>query len=197
MHDLIRTLPLVVLMSLAGPAIAQETPTEEPAPDPLALNMGNDPDGPGSIYVQSEHGDWEIRCIRTAEGTDPCQMYQLLADGNGNPVSEINVFPLGGEAGAEATAGATIVTPLETLLTTQLSLAVDQKGVKRYPFSWCSQIGCFARLGFTEEDVASFKAGKAAVVTIVPVAAPDQRVNLTISLIGFTAAYEEALKLQE
>ncbi|WP_172295204.1 invasion associated locus B family protein [Pseudoruegeria sp. HB172150] len=200
MHDLIRTLPLALLLALAGPAVAQEatgTPeaTEEATPDPLELNMGQTAEeGPGSIYEKSVHDDWQIRCIRTEGGEDPCQLYQLLSDENGNPVSEINIFPLG-EAGGDAVAGATVVTPLETLLTAQLALSVDTSGFKKYPFSWCSQIGCFARLGFTQADVDTFKAGNSATVVIVPVAAPDQRVTLAISLKGFTAAYEEALEL--
>ncbi len=56
-------------------------------------------------------------------------------------------------AGAEAAAGATMVTPLETLLTQQLTLTVDGCKAKRYPFTWCSQIGCFARIGFTQAEI--------------------------------------------
>lgn len=204
MTDLIRTLPLAILLAVAGPVFAQDTTDEsasEEAPaDPMQLNMGEEAppaeDGPGSIYVKSEHDDWEIRCIRAAEGQDPCQLYQLLTDPSGNPVSEINIFPLTGGT-TDAAAGATVVTPLETLLTAQLALQVDSSGFKKYPFSWCSQIGCFARLGFTADDVAAFKRGNEARIVIVPVAAPDQRVTLTVSLKGFTAAYDEAVSLQQ
>ncbi len=200
MHDLIRTLPLALLLALSGPAFAQETGDDtDVVPDPLELNMGEEAtpdDGPGSIYIRSEHSDWQIRCFRATEGEDPCQLYQLLTDPNGNPVSEINVFPLPSGT-TEAAAGATIVTPLETLLTAQLALQVDSGTVKRYPFSWCAEIGCFVRLGFSDEDVAAFKRGNVAKVIIVPVAAPDQRVTLTISLSGFTAAFDEASALVE
>lgn len=199
MKDLIRILPLALLLGLTGPALAQDTEVETEAPpvNPMELSMGEDAlaeEGPGSIYVDSTHGDWEIRCIRLEEGADPCQLYQLLKDGNGNPVSEINVFPITDGSASDATAGATVVTPLETLLTAQLAVQVDSGGVKRYPFSWCSQIGCFARLGFTDEDVAAFKRGSAAKIIIVPVAAPDQRVTLAVSLSGFTAAYDAAVE---
>ncbi len=203
MNDLIRTLPLAMLLAvaapLAGPAMAQDTDAEtavdEPPINPMELNMGEnatDDEGPGSIYIDSTHGDWEVRCIRLEDGTDPCQLYQLLKDGNGNPVSEINVFPITDDS-SDAAAGATVVTPLETLLTAQLAMQIDSSGVKRYPFAWCSQIGCFARLGFTDEDLAAYKRGKEAKLYIVPVAAPDQRVTLTVSLSGFTAAYDAAV----
>ncbi|MEM1388566.1 MAG: invasion associated locus B family protein [Pseudomonadota bacterium] len=201
MNDLIRSLSLALLFALSAPSLAtaQETADGEAADeeviDPLELSMGEDEgpaeDGPGSIYVLSEHTDWDIRCVRAAEGNDPCQLYQLLTDQADNPVAEINIFPLvGGET--EAKAGATIVTPLETLLTAELGLQVDSGGVKKYPFSWCSAIGCFARLGFADEDIEAFKAGNVARVIIVPVTAPDQRVSLEISLAGFTAAFEQA-----
>ncbi len=202
MTHLIRSLPLALLLALSGPAFAQDTPAtpeaDAPPADPLALNMGeNEPaaDGPGSIYVKTTHDDWQIRCIRAPEGNeDPCQLYQLLKDAQGNAVSEINIFPL--DDSQEAAAGATVVTPLETLLTAQLGMQVDSSGVKRYPFAWCSQIGCFARLGFADEDVAAFKRGNVAKIIIVPVAAPDQQVSLTVSLKGFTAAFDEAAALR-
>jgi invasion protein IalB len=91
--------------------------------------------------------------------------------------------------GGQAEAGATIITPLETLLTEQVTLSVDGGKAKRYPFTFCGQIGCFARIGLTGADIASFKAGSAAKMYIVPIAAPDQKIEIAISLSGFTAGY--------
>ncbi|MDJ0827901.1 MAG: invasion associated locus B family protein [Rhodobacter sp.] len=205
MKELRKTLPLIALLALGGPVWAQatdgepadeETPAEatgEGTPDPLALSEGTDAgaEGPqlGDIYIDAEFDDWELRCIRAEAEVDPCQLYQLLDDGNDNPVAEINIFPLAGDGPA---AGATVITPLETLLTEQLAVSVDGGQAKKYPFSWCSQVGCFARLGFTGDDVSAFKRGISANLTIVPVAAPDQKVNLAVSLKGFTAAFNAA-----
>ena len=50
--------------------------------------------------------------------------------------------------------------------------------------------GCIARIGFTGEEITQFKKGAKAVMTIVPAAAPDQKVNVEISLKGFTAGFE-------
>jgi len=161
----------------------------------LGLEMGEevvDENAPGTTYIREKHGDWELRCIRVEEGKqEPCQLYQLLRDDNGNGVAEINLFNL--PKGQQAAAGATIVTPLETLLTQQLTLAVDGGPTKRFPFTWCSAVGCFARIGFSNGDIASFKRGSKAAITIVPVAAPDQKVTLTISLTGFTKGYESVV----
>ncbi len=198
MNTLLKTLPLMALLALSGQALAQattETAPEGEAPDALALSMGQEEtDGPGSVYIDAEFTDWQLRCVRAEAGIDPCQLYQLLNDGNGNPLAEINVFPL---LGQEAAAGATVVTPLETLLTENLRMSVDGGAAKVYPFSWCAQVGCFARIGLSNDDIASFRRGNVARLSIVPVVAPEQRVNLEVSLSGFTAAFDEATKRTE
>lgn len=193
MLTLLRPLPLIALLA-AAPLAAQEAP---PAGDAdVALDMGEpaegaDPEGQvGETYVEAEFGDWSLRCLRREDGNDPCQLYQLLLDGEGNAVAEISLFPL--PSGGQAAAGATIVAPLETLLTEELTLDVDGTGARRYPFTFCNRAGCVARVGFTADEVQQFRGGNAARLTIVPAAAPDQTVDLTISLSGFTAGFEQA-----
>lgn len=212
-----RPLALIILLGLAGAGVAQETTPEptvpaataeapvpatpavpaadtatEAAPDAaiggLAIGQEVVNDAIGSSYVQEAFADWELTCLRTESGDDPCQLYQLLRDSNGNEVAEFSLFPL--PDGQQAVAGATVVTPLETLLTEDLHIQVDQSNAKRYPFSFCTTAGCVARVGFTAEEVAALKAGITATLTIVPVAAPDQTVVLNLSLKGFTAGYE-------
>ncbi len=175
-------------------APAAGLPEGQTAPDPSSDPATGVPAAsadaaqPGETYLSESFGDWTMRCILTEDGNDPCQLYQLLQDEEGNNVAEISLFGL--PPGGEAAAGATIVTPLETLLTEQLTLQVDGAQARRYPFSFCSTIGCFARVGFTDEEVTQFKRGRVAGLSIVPAAAPDQRVNLDVSLSGFTAGYD-------
>jgi invasion protein IalB len=198
------TLPALLLvgLALAAPLAAQEATTETPAPattepaapaDPAAdLDMGTPVEGGepavGQAYTRETFGDWSMRCLKAAEGPDPCQLYQLLLDDQGNAVAEISMFPL--PPGNRAAAGATIVAPLETLLTEQVVITVDGGTAKTYPFTFCNAGGCVSRVGFTAEDVAAFKAGSAATLRIVPAAAPDQVVELRISLSGFTAGFD-------
>ncbi|ULB09290.1 invasion associated locus B family protein [Cereibacter azotoformans] len=206
----LKTLCVMALgLALAPTAWAQETPAAPAAEAPAAqapaeraaapqgLSMGEEEpsDGIGSTYVAETHGDWQQRCVRTEDGADPCQMYQLLKDAEGNSVAEISMFAL--PAGQQAAAGATIVAPLETLLTANLALGVDAAKPKVYPFSWCNRVGCFARVGFTQAEVDAFKKGNKSVVTIVPAVAPDQKVALTVSLKGFTAAYDAVKSANE
>ncbi|MEL6531975.1 MAG: invasion associated locus B family protein [Pseudomonadota bacterium] len=191
---------LALGLSPFNSAMAQDdTPidtAEEEAPDPLALSRGEpvgEEGGVGSTYILEEHGDWEIRCLVAPEGqTDPCQLYQLLVDETGNPTAEFNLFVL--PEGDDVTAGATVVTPLDTLLSAQMRMRVDDGQTLRFPFSFCQPIGCFVRLGLSEDDVDVFKAGGEATITIVPLPAPDQTVDLTLSLSGFTAGMD-ALEL--
>jgi len=195
-------------LAIAGSVAAQDAtaPAEETtapgtlseaAQSPGGLSMGRDPDEPdpeaiGMSYTASVHGDWENRCVRTEDGADPCQLYQLLKDSDGNPVAEISIFGL--PAGQQAAAGATVIVPLETLLTEELTLQVDGSRARKYPFSWCSQIGCIARIGFSAAEVDAFKKGSRANLTIVPVVAPDQKVTVSASLVGFTAGYDAVNK---
>jgi invasion protein IalB len=201
MTNKMTALALVVALGMVSAANAQEaavpaapeTPaaTGDAAPaDNLSLGaVEGATDGPGSQFVEASFGAaWEQRCIRTEDGSDPCQLYQLLKDAEGNSVAEISMFDL--PAGGEAVAGATIVAPLETLLTENIRLKVDDAAAKIYPFTWCSQIGCIARVGFTADEVAAFKRGAKATLTIVPVVAPDQKVDLNLDLSGFTAGYD-------
>tara|TARA_R110002072_G_scaffold6690_9_gene38355 strand:- start:2168 stop:2824 length:657 start_codon:yes stop_codon:yes gene_type:complete len=218
MSKFLTTLPLCAALALMVPMAsfaqtAKETPaetteTEEATPPAGAsgtaagieeqLSLGEDADKDpelGKPYTREVIGAWEMRCIKTEQEVDPCQMYQLLDDGQGAPVAEVSLFRLA--QGGKAEAGATIVVPLETSLPQQLTVTVDTGKARRYPFAFCNPVGCYVRLGLTKEDVASFKRGKAALITIVPALAPDQKVELELSLEGFTASYDQVSVIEQ
>lgn len=192
------------LLVLSG-AQAQDaaTPPAEPsaAPAPIDLSMGQEVKDaasgvlasaetaePGQTYLAGNFEVWEQRCVKTEDGSDPCQLYQLLRDEGGGPVAEISIFDL--PAGVQAAAGATVIAPLETLLTANMQIAIDSGTAKIYPFTFCAAIGCIARIGLTAEEVDQFRKGTGARMTIVPAVAPDQKVELNISLSGFTAGFK-------
>jgi len=169
---------------LAGLTLQPMMALSQAADEPLPI--GETP--VGETYVAETHGDWEIRCIRAEEGQpEPCQMYQLLRDENDGPVAEFNIFDLPDEG--QVVAGATIVTPLDTLLQPGIRMRVDTGAWSEYPFAFCQPIGCFARLGLTETNIAALQAGETATVALVPLPAPDQVVEVSASLIGFTAGF--------
>jgi invasion protein IalB len=120
-------------------------------------------------------------------------MRQLLNDTQGTPISEVTLFEL--PDGQSARAGATVVVPLETSLQQQLTIQVDDSPAKRYPFAFCNEVGCHARIGLTSEEIEAYRRGAEARVSIVPIRAPDQRVEVTLSLSGFTASYDKVAEL--
>lgn len=192
---------LAVSLALATGAFAQDAATEEapaadaPAEAPAAeapstpggeLAVGEALGGGPNIYIREEHGDWEVRCLEAPEGQDdPCQLFQRLSDQQGNPTADVNFFDL--PDGNEIVAGATVLTPLQTLLTAQITLSVDGGQPRRYPYSFCDPTGCYSRMGFSAADIAAFRAGAEATLVVVPALAPDQSAQLTMSLTGFTA----------
>ncbi|MEO8245079.1 MAG: invasion associated locus B family protein [bacterium] len=206
MPKLFNALALSLLLAAStavslSPALAQ-TDTATPAPTadaavPNDLSMGaterpglpNQADAAmGDTYLAAEFDQWQQRCVKTVNGSDPCQLYQLLYDVDGNSVGEISLFNL--PDGAKAAAGATFMAPLETLLTANVKISVDKKQAKFYPFAFCAKVGCVARIGLTTDELAAMKKGVSAVITIVPAAAPDKTVDLTLTLKGFTAGFE-------
>ncbi len=178
----------------ATPAAAPETPAAETAtPDAAPAEAAEtetatagDPAAPEVMeIVRDTFGDWEVRCA--PQGED-CFMYQLAMDSQNNPVAEVSILKL--PEGSEAAAGVTMVTPLGSLLQSGIVLQVDQGEARQYPFNWCSQVGCFARFGLTQELINSMKRGRTATVMLASVAAPEAPVSLNLSLTGFTAGYD-------
>lgn len=200
MPNLFTRISIIAALAVASPAFAQDTtpaPAEEqpapaaPAADPgLAMGEEVQDNTPGvEPYIREVSGDWALECLRVPEGEEPCQIVQTLTDDEENQVANVRMFKL--PAGGQAVAGALVAVPLETLLTAQLTITVNGGQPKRYPFSVCDRQGCYARIGLTQEDIAAYKRGTAATVTLVPFVAPDELVEVTMSLTGFTAGYDK------
>lgn len=170
------------------PAEAEPATTEAPAAAATEEAASGEP-ALGSYYARTTHGDWTIRCIKTDQDADPCELYQLLEDSTDNAVAEITLIPL---RNGEVAAGATLIAPLETDLIQGLGLAIDNGQARGYPFSFCAPVGCVSRLGFTEAELNSLKRGSKATVTLLPFGGnPQEPVQLDMSLAGFTAAFSE------
>jgi len=212
MPRLLQIIPLIALLGVGTSVAAQDTatsdsgeaaqttqpaPETEQAPAPETAGQEAQPEEQLDLgrtaqqdqnYIKDEYGDWQLRCFRSGAEEDPCQMYQLLTEEGGNPIAEFSLFRL--PEGAQAVAGATIVVPLGTLLSEELKLSVDGGRAKTYAFSFCTMVGCYARIGFTQAEIDAFKAGANANLQIVPAQAPDQVVDISASLSGFTAAFD-------
>lgn len=141
----------------------------------------------GQYYVASALKDWQKLCLTTGQPGEPCYMYQLIKDDTDHPTAEFTILRVNEEEGISA--AATIMTPLETLLTRKLVLSVDGKEIREYPFSWCDRRGCYVRVALTDDDIFSMKKGRAGYLEIESIAAPGKIIRLQFSLSGFTDAF--------
>jgi len=186
------TLPALILPNLA---VAQS--------EPLVLPDRSEVE-PGQAYIAEIFRDWQIRCIRAdvVETPDRCEMFQLLEEENGNPVAEFRIAAALFQGEDDDTvANATILTPLDTLLSPGLQLRIDDNEPATVPYAFCREIGCFVQLSLSAEDVSLFEGGADAQVVLFALLRDEigqmggAPVPTTASLRGFTAAFA-ALELR-
>lgn len=182
-------LGLAAAIAVAGLATAQT--------EPLVLPDRTEVE-PGQPYVADIFRDWQIRCIRSEEDSVPdrCEMFQLLEEENGNPVAEFRISAaLIQEEGTVA--NATLLTPLDTLLSPGLQIRVDDAEPAVVPFAFCREIGCFVQLSLTQENIDQFENGADAQVILFALVRDElgqfggSPVPTMASLRGFTAAFDE------
>lgn len=171
----------IAALFVASSAFSQETTTNQG----LSLGQTAAPE-----ISQEVIGDWTLNCSKRGE-VETCELFQLLKQANGAPAVAVTLYPIKDDS--PAVAGGNFIAPLETLLTAQMSIAVDENLPRVYPYAFCNANGCVSRVGLTADDLASYKKGTAATVAIVPAAQPDRLVQVTMSLNGFTKAFDTAL----
>ena len=144
---------------------------------------------PGEIYLAGNKGDWNVRCVTANPGEiDKCEIQQLLFLNEDSPIADISIFKL--PEGERAVAAANVMVPLETLLTKKLRFAFSEDSVKEFPYSFCNQNGCLVRMGLLEEDIEAMKKGSSSELSITHISSPEASINLSLSLNGFTAAFD-------
>ena len=142
----------------------------------------------GEVYIADTFRDWQKLCVRSERQTETCHIYQLVVDENGHPTAEISIVRIEGEEGIPA--GATITTPLETLLTEKLELSIEVGTSAEYPYSWCDSRGCYVRVALSDDDIFGMKQGTSGTITITSLSNPRQPLELEVSFLGFAAAFE-------
>ena len=144
---------------------------------------------PGEIYLAGNKGDWNVRCVTANPGEiDRCEIQQLLFLNENSPIADISIFKL--PEGERAVAAANVMVPLETLLTKKFRFAFSEESVKEFPYSFCNQNGCLVRMGLLEEDIEAMKKGSSSELSITHISSPKASINLSLSLNGFTAAFD-------
>ena len=183
---MLRSIALAILLTIGAAQVsAQQSATAESSPSYEELAFG-------ASYFSDGHGDWRLRCRKTENATDPCQLHQFLYNAAGSTVAQFVVYDLP-PGDSAAVVGATVTVPLETSLTEQLKIQIDDHPVKIYPFAYCNKIGCHARIGFTPVELQWLKQGSRALLATVPYRDQGNPVVLPLSLSGFTAGYKAVL----
>lgn len=175
-----------------SPMVASAQSATAPAPQqPAQQSAAQQPQQPAGPTLAATYRDWQILCNTVdAAGTQNCEMYQLLNDANGSPIAEISIAAL--PFGSQFAAGATVTTPLETFLPTGVGFRIgDATDMRIEAFRVCTVVGCIVRMGLSPDEVDQMKSGSTATLTIAPFVAVDHPVDITVSLAGFTAAYDD------
>jgi invasion protein IalB len=173
---------------LAGAALALFLGWSSPFPAQTGDRPSPDPAAPPLSGRLERFGDWELRCSVNADGVAiSCHLQQYFIDSSGVRAAEIRILALANSP--DFAAFAHIVTPHETLLTEQLHMAVDDEPSRVYAFSFCESDGCYVRMGLTAEDIQAFLHGLETSIIVVPAAAPEVSVRMTLTLAGFEEGF--------
>lgn len=163
------------VLCAAAPAFAQD-PAEATAPQPGAEDA-----------LKATHGAWEVRCA--GEAQDVCYISQVLENDEGSPLIRVVVRAV--PENSQAVGLMVAQTPLGVVLTRGLQMRVDAGEVTTAPYAYCVQNGCYAQIGLAPEGLERLKRGAAAQITVYAVQQPETAIETELSLIGFTAAFDE------
>lgn len=152
-------------------------------------------EGPSS--VQETYRDWVVSCV-TPQATEAapapariCEMRQELRQAEGNQ----RVLTMALQPAAEGTgATVTMIAPFGLLLSQPVTIDVAETRVADVPFRTCYPQGCVATAPLAQAAVDLIAAGAEAVVGMT--STDGQTLTLTVSLAGFTGAWNRLLDLQ-
>lgn len=167
--------------SAAFAQAAGDAPPAPQAPAPL-------PPGPRDGKVLQ---DWRLHCRLAQPDREVCEMRQSIVNENGDRV----VLAVVGRLPNSDAPGLLILVPLGILLPPGTFLRIDQGEETRVPVARCEREGCQIELLLDDDLLPRLKAGTRAVVSFHVDDGRGQRVrvDVPISLIGFSAALAEVM----
>lgn len=151
----------------------------------------------GAPEVVATHGAWKVQCETTPprQGAEPekqCGMVQTTHSEKSDKVGLTLVMVKAKQNGKDVTM-MRIMAPIGVFLPTGIALEVDGGAIGRVPFTRCLPQVCIA---FAEAQAPTLdKMRKGANANFIIYEAPGVGVPMTISLSGFSAAYNALDKL--
>jgi invasion protein IalB len=140
----------------------------------------------GASSIQETYQDWQVGCS-VHGNVKQCAMSQQQRQKANNQLVMAAQFVPGKDDG---TASGAIIMPFGLLLSSGLTLQVDDKAAsKPLPFRTCLPAGCLAPVSLDKATVSAARAGTTLKISAVA-SDTNQPVNLTISLKGFAQALD-------
>ena len=143
-------------------------------------------------YIKERFGNWSLKCIKTENSIERCEANQIIFNQKQQPVAEISIIKL--PKGQIAAAAATIIVPLETILSEGLILAIQESEPKQYQFKFCNSLGCYSQIGLTDDEVEALKRKEKASIFLKHISSGDQQIVIPMSLDGFTKIFSNVIQ---
>ena len=143
-------------------------------------------------YIKERFENWKLKCIKPLNSVERCEANQIIFNQKQQPVAEISIIKL--PKGQVAAAAATIIVPLETILSEGLVLAIQELEPKKYQFKFCNSLGCYSQIGLTDDEVEALKRKEKASIFLKHISSGDQQIVIPMSLDGFTKTFSNVIQ---
>ena len=143
-------------------------------------------------YIKERFENWSLKCIKPVNSIERCEANQIIFNQKQQPVAEISIIKL--PKGQVAAAAATIIVPLETILSEGLVLAIQELEPKKYQFKFCNSLGCYSQIGLTDDEVEALKRKEKASIFLKHISSGDQQIVIPMSLDGFTKTFSNVIQ---
>ena len=143
-------------------------------------------------YIKERFENWTLKCITSVNSIERCEANQIIFNQKQQPVAEISIIKL--PKGQVAAAAATIIVPLETILSEGLVLAIQELEPKKYQFKFCNSLGCYSQIGLTDDEVEALKKKEKASIFLKHISSGDQQIVIPMSLDGFTKTFYNVIQ---
>ena len=143
-------------------------------------------------YIKERFENWSLKCIKTVNSIERCEANQIIFNQKQQPVAEISIIKL--PKGQVAAAAATIIVPLETILSEGLVLAIQELEPKKYQFKFCNSLGCYSQIGLTDDEVEALKRKEKASIFLKHISSGDQKIVIPMSLDGFKKTFSNVIQ---
>ena len=143
-------------------------------------------------YIKERFENWSLKCIKPVNSIERCEANQIIFNQKQQPVAEISIIKL--PKGQVAAAAATIIVPLETILSEGLVLEIQELDPKKYQFKFCNSLGCYSQIGLTDDEVEALKRKEKASIFLKHISSGDQQIVIPMSLDGFTKTFSNVMQ---